>query len=81
MAGKTTFFVANQANLEDVPDEKLKQLQEERKSVDEYNKLLAANIKSLPTCARHAFDAFFAVSTPHIQSWRISKRRPRTEHC
>ncbi|KAF7797963.1 hypothetical protein EIP86_009170 [Pleurotus ostreatoroseus] len=47
--GKTTFFVANQANLEDVPAEKLKQLEEEHKSIEESNKLLATDIKSAST--------------------------------
>ena len=44
--GKTTFFVANQANLEDVPAEKLKQLEEEHKAIDEANKVLAADLKA-----------------------------------
>ncbi|KAI0706960.1 TBPIP-domain-containing protein [Earliella scabrosa] len=45
--GKTTFFVANQANLEDMPAEKLGALEAEYKETDEANKLLAAEVKSL----------------------------------
>lgn len=40
------FFVANQANLEDMPAEKLKQLEEEHKTVEEANKVLAADLKA-----------------------------------
>ncbi|EKM58740.1 uncharacterized protein PHACADRAFT_117860, partial [Phanerochaete carnosa HHB-10118-sp] len=44
--GKTTFFVANQANLEDMPVEKLKQLENEHKAVEEANKALTAELKA-----------------------------------
>ena len=40
-----TFFVANQASLDDVPAEKLKALEEEHKEFEESNKALAADIK------------------------------------
>lgn len=44
--GKTTFFVANQANLEDMPAEKLKALEAEHKSLEESNKSLVSELKS-----------------------------------
>ena len=46
MPGKTTFFVANQANLEDVPAEKLKQLEADHKAIEETNKGLSAELKA-----------------------------------
>ncbi|TFK89385.1 TBPIP-domain-containing protein [Polyporus arcularius HHB13444] len=45
--GKTTFFVANQANLEDMPAEKLAGLEAEHKKADEENKTLTAEARSL----------------------------------
>ncbi|KAI0326467.1 TBPIP-domain-containing protein [Cubamyces sp. BRFM 1775] len=45
--GKTTFFVANQANLEDMPSEKLAALEAEVKRIDEENKSLGAEVKSI----------------------------------
>ncbi len=47
LAGKTTFFVANQANLEDMPAEKLAGLEAEHKKADEENKTLTAEARSL----------------------------------
>ena len=44
--GKTTFFVANQANLEDMPAEKLKGLEAEHKAIEEANKVLATDLKA-----------------------------------
>lgn len=44
--GKTTFFVANQSNLEDMPAERLKALEDEHKQVEEANKELAAEMKA-----------------------------------
>ncbi|KAJ2969046.1 hypothetical protein NUW54_g13055 [Trametes sanguinea] len=45
--GKTTFFVANQANLEDMPSEKLNVLEAELKRIDEQNKVMVAGVKSV----------------------------------
>lgn len=45
-AGKVTFFVANQANLEDMPAEKLKALEDEHKRIEEANKILGAELKT-----------------------------------
>ncbi|CCL98619.1 uncharacterized protein FIBRA_00621 [Fibroporia radiculosa] len=45
--GKTTFFVANQANLEDMPAEKLAALESEYKAVEEENKSLAAEVRTV----------------------------------
>ncbi|OSC96705.1 TBPIP-domain-containing protein [Trametes coccinea BRFM310] len=45
--GKTTFFVANQANLEDMPSEKLTALEAELKRIDEQNKVMVADLKSV----------------------------------
>ena len=45
--GKTTFFVANQANLEDMPAEKLASLESEHKVIEETNKALLADVKSV----------------------------------
>ena len=45
--GKTTFFVANQANLEDMPAEKLTSLESEHKVIEETNKALLADVKSV----------------------------------
>ncbi|KAI0073158.1 TBPIP-domain-containing protein [Panus rudis PR-1116 ss-1] len=44
--GKTTFFVANQANLEDMPSEKLAALESEHKAIEEENKTLLAEVKA-----------------------------------
>lgn len=44
--GKTTFFVANQSNLEDVPAEKLKSLETELAAIEEENKELQAQVKA-----------------------------------
>ena len=45
MLGKTTFFVANQANLDAMPAEKLKALEDEHKAIEEANKALVAEVK------------------------------------
>jgi 26S proteasome regulatory subunit, ATPase 3, interacting protein len=47
LAGKTTFFVANQANIESISPDELGALETEFKSIDEENKLLAADVKAL----------------------------------
>ena len=47
VTGKTTFFVANQANLEDMPAQKLAELETQYKKADEENKSLAGDVKSL----------------------------------
>lgn len=44
--GKTTFFVANQGNIDTLPAEKLAKLDEENKSIEEENKCLAAEVKA-----------------------------------
>ncbi|OSX57542.1 hypothetical protein POSPLADRAFT_1156305 [Postia placenta MAD-698-R-SB12] len=44
--GKTTFFVANQANLEDMPAEKLAALETEYKTIEEDNKALAGDVRA-----------------------------------
>ena len=44
---KMTFFVANQANLEDMPKEKLDALEKEYKEIDEQIKALQTEAKSL----------------------------------
>ncbi|PCH39321.1 TBPIP-domain-containing protein [Wolfiporia cocos MD-104 SS10] len=44
--GKTTFFVANQANLEDMPAEKLASLEAECKAIEEDSKVLAAEVRT-----------------------------------
>jgi 26S proteasome regulatory subunit, ATPase 3, interacting protein len=46
LVGKTTFFVANQANLEDMPVDKLKQLEAEHKAIEDTNKSLLADLKT-----------------------------------
>ncbi|OBZ66243.1 hypothetical protein A0H81_13913 [Grifola frondosa] len=43
--GKTTFFVANQAILEDMPAEKLASLESQYKTIDEENKVLGVDMK------------------------------------
>ncbi|KAJ6558472.1 TBPIP-domain-containing protein [Mycena vulgaris] len=45
--GKTSFFVANQANIEAIPAERFTALEEEYKAIDEENKLLGAELKTL----------------------------------
>lgn len=45
--GKTSFFVANQANIEALPAERFAALEEECKAVDEENKLIGAEVKIL----------------------------------
>ena len=49
LPGKTTFFVINQANMEDVPADKLKTLEDEHKAIEEGNKALAAELKTVTT--------------------------------
>ncbi|TFK62250.1 TBPIP-domain-containing protein [Pluteus cervinus] len=44
--GKTTFFVANQANVPTLPAEEITSLKEELKAVEEENRLLAAEVKT-----------------------------------
>ncbi|KAI0955557.1 hypothetical protein AcV7_006191 [Taiwanofungus camphoratus] len=44
--GKTTFFVANQANLEDMPAEKLAALEAQYKTMEEENKVLMTEVKA-----------------------------------
>ena len=44
--GKSTFFVANQSNLDEVPKDKLSSLEEDQKSLEEENKGLAAEVKT-----------------------------------
>lgn len=44
--GKTTFFVANQDKLEDMPGEKLAALEAAHKAVEEANKVLQAEVKA-----------------------------------
>ncbi len=60
-SGKTTFFVANQANLDDMPAERLAALESEYKETDEENKQLVAETKMLSAGAsmscHHSFDA------------------------
>ncbi|KAH8117635.1 TBPIP-domain-containing protein [Phellopilus nigrolimitatus] len=43
--GKTTFFVAKQSDLEDMPADKLAALEAENKSIEEENKLIGEEIK------------------------------------
>ncbi|KAF7362133.1 Tbp1-interacting protein tbpip [Mycena venus] len=45
--GKTSFFVANQANIEAIPAERLAELEEEYKAIDGENKILGAGVKTL----------------------------------
>ncbi|KAJ7502868.1 TBPIP-domain-containing protein [Mycena galericulata] len=45
--GKTSFFVANQANIEVIPAEQFTVLEEEYKAIDEENKLIGAEVKTL----------------------------------
>ena len=45
--GKSTFFVFNQSKIENLPAEKLATLETQLKDVEEENKLLTAETKSL----------------------------------
>ncbi|KAJ7350352.1 TBPIP-domain-containing protein [Mycena albidolilacea] len=45
--GKTSFFVANQANIESIPAERFTELEAEYKAIDEENKILGAEVKAL----------------------------------
>ncbi|KAJ4483716.1 TBPIP-domain-containing protein [Lentinula aciculospora] len=47
--GKTTFFVANQANIDTLSNEKISALEEEYKKLEEENKELALQIKTATT--------------------------------
>jgi TRAP-type C4-dicarboxylate transport system substrate-binding protein len=47
VAGKTTFFVANQAKIEEMPAEKQAALESECKSVEEENKQRTVQVKVL----------------------------------
>ncbi|RDB25044.1 Homologous-pairing protein 2 [Hypsizygus marmoreus] len=44
--GKTTFFVANQSNIESISADKLAALETEQKAIDEENKVLAADLRT-----------------------------------
>lgn len=46
---KSTFFVANQANLEQIAPEKIKEIEAEQNAIDDENKLLAAEVKTAST--------------------------------
>lgn len=46
IAGKTTFFVANQAKIDTMPSDAIALLEAEYKTVDEENKVLSSEIKS-----------------------------------
>ena len=46
-AGKTTFFVYNQAKIECLPNEKISELKTELAKNEEENQALAAEVKSL----------------------------------
>jgi len=50
--GKSTFFVYNQSKIENLPAERLVTLDEQLKDVEEENKLLTAEAKSLSAGAR-----------------------------
>jgi 26S proteasome regulatory subunit (ATPase 3-interacting protein) len=45
--GKTTFFVANQANIESMPPDKVAALEAEYKSIDDENKVAMAELRTL----------------------------------
>ncbi|KAF8170311.1 TBPIP-domain-containing protein [Mycena galopus ATCC 62051] len=45
--GKTSFFVANQANIEAIPAERFAGLEAEHTAIDEENKILGAEVKAL----------------------------------
>ncbi|KAG2125493.1 Tat binding protein 1-interacting protein-domain-containing protein [Suillus clintonianus] len=45
--GKTSFFVANQANIDSVPADKLTELEAECKTIEESTNVLAAEVKSI----------------------------------
>jgi hypothetical protein len=47
VAGKTTFFVANQAHIGEIPSEEQVALEEEHKLLEEENKLRVAQVKAL----------------------------------
>lgn len=46
LTGKTSFFVANQANIPTLPAEEIAALKEELGAVEDENKLLAAEVKA-----------------------------------
>ncbi|KAJ7647543.1 TBPIP-domain-containing protein [Roridomyces roridus] len=50
--GKTSFFVANQANIQVIPTEELAALENEYKTIDENNKLLAGQVKTLTSAIK-----------------------------
>ena len=50
--GKSTFFVYSQSKIENLPAEKLATLDAQLKDVEEENKLLTAEVKSLSAGAR-----------------------------
>ena len=80
-SGKTTFFVANQANLEDMPAEKLAALESEYKKLDEENKQLVAETKMLSagasTTCQHSLDArWLIIAGVDMDRRREIKERP-----
>ncbi len=47
LSGKATFFVTNQGNVDALPEQKVKDLAEETEALNERNKALAAEIKTV----------------------------------
>lgn len=71
--GKTTFFVANQANLEDMPAEKLAALEAQYKTMEEENKVLMTEVKAASAGERDSLQSMpseIATEPPRKQSWR-----------
>lgn len=80
LTGKTTFFVANQANLEDMPAEKLAGMEAEYKEVDEANKALQAEVRSATAgdCMLLIHYPYSCLLVDHDQNLRRSRTRLQT---
>ena len=63
--GKTTFFVANQDKLDDVSAEKLAALEKEHTLIEDENKTLAADVRTLSTGTPSPLP-FHVPASPHI---------------
>jgi hypothetical protein len=70
-SGKATFFVANQGNLDALPERRVKDLADETEALNERNKALAAEIKAASTgtiCVR-------AFCSRYCRRWKNGAQR------
>ena len=69
LTGKTTFFVANQDSIDAVPSDKLAALEADCGALEDANKALAAQLKTLSAgaCVRACVHACVRAHTPTFE--------------